>query len=40
MCKDFAIKFSRMDVLSSENVHLGFYFADLIFVVCQSTGKN
>ena len=23
----------------SENVRLGFYFADLIFVVCQSTAK-
>ena len=25
---------------SSENVRLGFYFADLIFVVCQSTAKT
>ena len=31
--------FSRMGDPSSENVHLGFYFADLIFVVCQSTAK-
>ena len=23
----------------SENMHLGFYFTDLIFVVCQSTAK-
>ena len=29
-----------MDVPSSENVRLGFYFADLIFVVCQSTAKT
>ena len=28
-----------MDVPSSENVRLGYYFADLIFVVCQSTAK-
>ena len=28
-----------MDILSSENVHLGFYFVDLIFVVYQSTAK-
>ena len=25
---------------SSENVRLGFYFTDLIFVVCQSTAKT
>ena len=25
---------------SRENVRLGFYFADLIFVVCQSTAKT
>ena len=25
---------------SSENVRLGFYFTDLIFVVCQSTVKT
>ena len=24
----------------SENVHLGFYFADLIIVVCKSTAKT
>ena len=30
---------SWMDVPSSENVSLGFYFVDLIFVVCQSTVK-
>ena len=29
-----------MDVLGSENVRLGFYFADLIFVVCLSTAKT
>ena len=29
-----------MDVLGSENVRLGFYFADLIFVVCPSTMKT
>ena len=40
VCKDFTILFSWMDVPSSENVRLGFYFADLIFVVCQSTAKT
>ena len=29
-----------IDVPSNENVHLGFYFVDLIFVVCQSTTKT
>ena len=31
-----------MDVpgIYSENVRLGFYFTDLIFVVCQSTAKT
>ena len=33
-------RFSWMDIPSSENVHLGFYFADLIFVVFQSTAKT
>ena len=28
-----------MDILGSENVRLGSYFVDLIFVVCQSTTK-
>ena len=31
---------SRMGDPSSENVRLGFYFADLIFVVCQTTAKT
>ena len=31
--------YARMGDPSSENVRLGFYFADLIFVVCQSTAK-
>ena len=26
--------------VGSENVHSGFYFADLIFMVCQSTAKT
>ena len=30
---------SWMDIPGSENVRLGFYFADLIFVICQSTAK-
>ena len=29
-----------MGDLSRENVRLGFYFADLIFVLCQSTAKT
>ena len=31
MYKDFAMLFSCMDVPSSENVRLGFYFADFNF---------
>ena len=38
--QDFAIQFSRMGNPGSENVRLSFYFADLIFVVCQSTTKT
>ena len=38
--QDFAIYFLFMDVSCSENVCLGFCFADLIFVVCQSTAKT
>ena len=36
----FAIRnFRGKGYPGSENVRLGFYFADLIFVVCQSTEK-
>ena len=38
--RDLIFADGRSEYNYSENVRLGFYFADLIFVVCQSTAKT